>query len=61
MVTVEATDTLDTVNGILYGLSTDEKPLGGTFEGKIVPNGAKFFEMDTKEVAFYDAENDQWL
>ena len=48
------------VNSILYGLSTDEKPTE-TYQGLDIPNGAKFFEMDTKEIKFYDAENSTWV
>ena len=48
------------VNSILYGLSTDEKPTE-TYQGLDIPNGAKFFEMDTKEIKFYDAENSIWV
>lgn len=37
------------------GLSTDDKP-------KIhVPNASTFYEMDTSEVYFYDAEHGVWL
>jgi hypothetical protein len=48
------------VNAILYGKSTDEKPTV-TFQGQDIPNGAKFFEMDTKEVKFYDKDTDSWI
>jgi hypothetical protein len=48
------------VNAILYGKSTDEKPTV-TFQGQEIPNGAKFFEMDTKEVKFYDKDTDSWI
>ena len=36
------------------GLSTDTKPIG-------VPNTSSFYEMDTKQIFLYDAENDVWL
>lgn len=48
------------VNSILYGLSTDEKPTV-TYKGLEIPNGAKFFEMDTKEVKFYDKGTENWI
>lgn len=48
------------VNSILYGLSTDEKPTE-TYQGLEIPNGAKFFEMDTKEVKFYDKSTENWI
>lgn len=48
------------VNSILYGLSTDEKPTV-TYKGLEIPNGAKFFEMDTKEVKFYDKSTENWI
>lgn len=44
----------------LSGLSTDTKPTG-TFAGKTIANGSSFFEMDTQNVKFYDAENDVWV
>ena len=44
----------------LSGLSTDTKPTG-TFAGKAIANGSSFFEMDTQNVKFYDAENDVWV
>lgn len=48
------------VNSILYGLSTDEKPTE-TYQGLEIPNGAKFMEMDTKEVKFYDKGTESWI
>ena len=36
------------------GLSTDEKPTG-------VPNASTFYEMDTKALFLFDAENGAWL
>ena len=39
---------------ILYGLSTDTKPLDE-------PNGSKFIEMDTSKVYLFDAEGAEWL
>jgi len=38
----------------IRGLSTDTKPLD-------VPNGSSFYEMDTKKVYMFDAENVVWL
>lgn len=59
MVTIEGTLN-KSINAVLYGLSTDTKPTK-TFQGKDIPNGAKFFEMDTKAVYFYDKENEKWV
>ena len=39
---------------MLYGLSTDTKPLDE-------PNGSKFVEMDTGKLYLYDAEGEEWL
>jgi hypothetical protein len=50
----------DAVKFELSGLSTDTKPTG-TFAGKPIANGSYFFEMDTQNVKFYDAENDAWV
>lgn len=50
----------DAVKVELSGLSTDTKPTG-TFAGKTIANGSSFFEMDTQNVKFYDAENDVWV
>jgi hypothetical protein len=50
----------DAVKVELSGLSTDTKPTG-TFAGKAIANGSSFFEMDTQNVKFYDAENDVWV
>ncbi len=41
------------------GLSTDEKPTVEDFPD--MRNGSTFFEMNTKKVFFYDAENGQWV
>ncbi len=38
-----------------YGKSTDEKPVEG------VNNADIFYEMDTKKVFLFDAENKVWL
>ena len=35
------------------GLSTDEKPTN-------VPNASTFYEMDTKTLHLFDAENGEW-
>lgn len=37
------------------GLSTDSKPSNNQ-----IPNGSSFLEMDTGNVYFWDAENNQW-
>lgn len=39
----------------IYLLSTDEKPIEG------VHNAALAYEMDTKAVFIFDAENKKWL
>lgn len=44
----------------LNGLSTDVKPTG-TYEGRKIANGSTFFEMDTQDVKFYNADNDSWV
>jgi hypothetical protein len=41
------------------GLSTDTKPL--IADCPEMKNGSSFFEMDTKTIYFYDAENDAWV
>lgn len=38
----------------MYGLSTDEKPMD-------VGNASTFYEMDTKTLYMYDAQNKIWL
>ena len=38
----------------MYGLSTDEKPLD-------VGNASTFYEMDTKKIYMFDAQNEVWL
>ena len=48
------------VNSIMYGKSTDVKPKV-TFKDHEIPNGAKFFEMDTQEVRFYDKDVEDWI
>lgn len=40
-------------------LSTDEKPT--TIEGKKIWNGSTLYEMDTKKLYLFDAENQTWL
>ena len=37
-----------------YGLSTDEKPTDA-------PNASIFYEMDTKALYLFDAQNKAWL
>ena len=44
----------------LFGLSTDEKPIG-MYEGKYITNGSLFLEIDTGIVSIYDEENQQWI
>ena len=38
----------------VYGLSTDVKPTD-------VENASSFYEMDTKRVYLFDADNKRWL
>lgn len=38
----------------MYGLSTDEKPTD-------VCNASTFYEMDTKKLFMFDAQNGVWL
>lgn len=38
-----------------YGTSTDTKPVDG------VNNADMFYEMDTKKLFLFDAENKKWL
>lgn len=44
----------------IFGLSTDTKPTGQV-NGKDIPNGSYFFEMDTQNVVFYDGDSKSWL
>ncbi len=44
----------------LYGTSGDEKPIE-EFEGMSIPNGSSYFEIDTRQLYFYDAEYAEWL
>ncbi len=41
------------------GLSTDTKPTIADYPD--MKNGSTFMEMDTKQLYFYDAENDTWV
>jgi len=36
-------------------LSTDTKPTAG------IKNGSKLIEMDSQDVYYYDAENEEWI
>ena len=38
----------------MYGLSTDTKPTD-------VGNASSFYEMDTKKLSMFDAQNGVWL
>jgi len=42
------------------GLSTDTKPTG-TFQDTKIGNGSSFLEIDTKNLSFYDEENETWV
>ena len=39
----------------MFGLSTDTKPVEG------ITNASTFYEMDTKKIFFFDAENKVWI
>ena len=41
------------------GLSTDTKPTSEEYPN--MRNGSTFMEMDTKQLFFWDAENEKWL
>ena len=61
MITKIADETSSCNNGAIYehntfyGLSTDDKPTD------CVQNADVFYEMDTKKVFLYDAQNARWL
>lgn len=42
----------------IRGLSTDTKPL--TVEGKNVPNGSVFIEINTGKIFLFDLDNKTW-
>lgn len=54
MITRTGCYTADCVPAELVGLSTDPKPTD-------VPNTSVFYEMDTKALFMFDAENQVWL
>ena len=57
------TNTTGSYEGIkmsLEGKSTDTKPTV-TFEGQKIANGSSFFEIDTQNVMFYDADIEDWI
>lgn len=54
MITEYSNFTADRVPRDFIGLSTDVKPTD-------VPNTSSFYEMDTKAMYLYDAENKVWL
>lgn len=41
------------------GLAADTKPTKTDIPD--LTNGSEFFEMDTPDTKYYDAENDQWV
>jgi len=47
-------------NMVIYGLSTDEKPIG-IVKGYTIGNSSIFVEMDTNKQFFYDEENSRWI
>lgn len=50
----------DEIKFAFSGLSTDTKPTG-EYAGVKIANGSSFLEIDTKEVAFYDAASGEWV
>ena len=42
------------------GLSTDSKPTG-EYMGKNIANGSSFFELNTQDIKFYDADSQDWV
>ena len=42
------------------GKSSDIKPVG-TCNGKPIPNGSTFYEIDTGNIYMYDAEASAWV
>lgn len=44
----------------LYGLSTEDKPVG-KFDHVEIANGSAFFEIDTQDVKFYNAAAEAWV
>ena len=42
------------------GLSTDSKPTD-EYMGKTIANGSSFFEIDTQDIKFYDADSQSWV
>ena len=54
MITEYGNFTVNTLPKDFVGLSTDAKPAG-------VPNTSSFYEMDTKKLYLYDADNGAWL
>ena len=44
---------------LLYGFSTDEKPVD-TFQGIKITNGSALIEIDTKKVYLYSVEHWAW-
>jgi len=47
---------------IIYGISTDTKPIGKIGEEAVdIQNGCVFYCMDDKTVSMYDKENEEWL
>lgn len=46
---------------ILYGLSSDEKPIDLWMKNRPVGNGSIFHEIDTGDEYMYDADGKQWV
>ena len=59
MITVTSPQTTDQELSF-KGLSTDTKP-NSTYDGKAIPNGSTFYEMDTGNIYMYDKESSTWL
>lgn len=54
MITKCGNYTADCIPADFIGLSTDEKPTN-------VSNASTFYEMDTKKLFLFDAQNKVWL
>lgn len=65
MITMNNTSALNTEVLLLYGLSTDEKPIDIWADSyglnHKVGNGSRFYEMDTVKSYAYDEEHEEWV
>lgn len=61
MITAERTGgTLEAGTWAFKGLTTDTKPTQ-EWEGTKILNGSTFFEMNTQNIKFYDADSQSWV